>query len=182
MRQGVGAVVLAAVCLASAQHDLANAGGKWFQRGCAAPYGCAMPYGCGAPACAMPIGCAAPVCSAPLCAGPACGMPACHGPFAPLVAHYYRGCAAPGCFGCGGCAAPTCGAPLMGCAAPTCALPLGADGVPLETSYVPQSTMMYDGIPSVPLMSGLPVPDYYAPQSPLAAPIPAVPPAEDIVW
>jgi len=59
---------------------------------------------------------------------------------------------------------------------------MGAYGVPLEAPYVPPSTMMYDGIQSAPLMSGLPVPDYYAPMGPIAAPIPAVPAAEDIVW
>ena len=182
MRRSLCAVALAVVCLASSQHDLANAGGKWFKHksaGCAAPYGCAMPYGCAAPTCGMPFGCSAPgcyapMCSGPMCSGPTCGVPACHGPFAPLVAHYYGGCAAPGCFGpgCSGCGAPM-------CSMPGCGMPMGAYGGPM---YAPQSAMMYHGFQGAPLMSGMPVPDYYAPMGPMSAPIPAVPAAEDVVW
>jgi hypothetical protein len=163
MRRIVVPVVALLVCLASFRHDHVDAGWKPFKKHHAGCAGCAMPIGCAG--CAMPIGCAAPGCYAPTCGGPGCYAPAFHRPFAPLVAHVGWGCAA-----------PHCGMPMAsdcGCATPGCALPMDV------TSGVDASSG-FEAHNGLPLMTG--VHPYQAPMGPMAAPIPSVPPAEDIAW
>jgi hypothetical protein len=168
--------IAALVCLVSWPHDAVDAGWKLFKHG---NYGCA---GCAAPmTCGMPMGCMGPGCYAPACAG--CYGSNFHRPFAPLVAHYPLHYGAMGCYGPGcatpffGCAAPmgcSCGVPMMGCAAPTYGMPMGADG-DFDGAAMPyQPEMTLDGMPAIS--------SYYAPVEPMSAPIPSVPPADDVVW
>lgn len=109
--------------------------------------------------------CAAPFasCYAPTCAG--CAAPGC---FAPSCA----GCAAPGCF------APSCAGPMWdcgGCAAPGCAGPYGSGW---------NWSDPYGGpMPMGPLMGGMrPFMTNGLTAATEHPPIPAIPPAEDLVW
>lgn len=169
MRRIIVPVVMTLFCLMSWQHDPADAGWKGFKHRHASCAGCAAPVGCYAP-----FGCAAPGCYAP-----GCYAPAFHRPFAPLVAHYGYG-GAPGCF------APHCGmacaAPLMpgcACSMPGYGMPLGGYDGGFENT-VDLSQPGFDIANEMPLLSG--TQNYYAPMGPMAAPIPAVPPVEDVVW
>ena len=149
MRRGISLLVLLGTCLCGSDYELADAGGwkKLYKHG---PGYSAMPgyY----PADPMVYG------------------PAWHGPFAPLVAHYYGGYPYGGYPGCSlpACSLPVCSMPA--CSIPACSLPvcsLPACSMPLTCSCSCACSAPVGGVGS----------DIYVPQSPPSntSPTPATP-------